>query len=271
MKNYVISLSGAYQRRAHIENEFSRRAVKFEFFDAVVPATVEAMARVLGLDSSRTQLHQREVACLFSHIALWKKAVEEQLDHIAIFEDDIYLGEHAGFFLASSSWIPSQCKIIKLEAFYKRIVVLTNPPAISLPHNRRLLILGAAHRGGGGYILSNGAARELIGFMGQCNELSPIDHVVFEDYPRETGNRVHQMAPALCIQDMNLAKDRTRFPSHLKEVRSIRRGENKEKEKLGFSRKVKREASRILIQIERALQELVQIFQGRRTMRIRFR
>jgi glycosyl transferase, family 25 len=271
MKNYVISLSSAYQRRAHIENEFSRRAVDFEFFDAVVPATVEATAGVLGLDSTRTQLHQREVACLLSHVALWKKAVEEQLDYIAIFEDDIYLGEHADFFLASSSWIPPQCQIIKLEAFYKRIVVLTDPPAISLPYKRRLLILGAAHMGGGGYILSNSAASELIGFLAQCNELLPIDHVVFGHYPRATSNRVHQMVPALCIQDMNLAKDHTRFPSHLKEVRSIRRGESKEKEKLGFSRKATREVGRILIQIERALRELVQMFQGRRTMRIRFR
>jgi glycosyl transferase, family 25 len=271
MKNYVISLSSAQQRRAHIQSEFSRRAVEFEFFDAVAPATVEATARVLGLDSTRTQLHQREVACLLSHVALWKKAVEEQLDYMAIFEDDIHLGEHAGYFLASSSWIPSQCQIVKLEAFYKRIVVLTEQPTISLPHKRRLMVLGSAHMGGGGYILSNRAASELIAFLAERSELSPIDHVVFGNYPQETGNWIHQMVPALCIQDMNLAKDGTRFPSHLKDVRSVRRGENKEKERLGLAGKAKREISRILIQIERAMRELVQMFQGRRTMRIRFK
>lgn len=271
MKNYVISLSSASQRRAHIEKEFSSRAVKFEFFDAIVPATIEATARALGLGSSRTQLHPREVACLLSHVALWKKAVEEQLDYIAIFEDDIYLGEHADFFLASSSWIPSQCRIIKLEAFYKRIVVMTNPPAIALPHRRRLCFLGAAHMGGGGYILSNSVASDLLSFLTQRNELLPVDHVVFGIYPRETGDVIHQMVPALCIQDMNLAKGQTRFPSHLKDVRSVRRGENKEKERLGLSGKVKREGSRIIRQMERAVQELLQMFQGRRTIRIRFR
>ena len=271
MKNYVISLSSASQRRAHIEKEFSSRAVKFEFFDAVVPATIEATARSLGLDSTKTQLHPREVACLLSHVVLWKKAVEEQFDYISIFEDDIYLGEHADFYLASSSWIPSQCRIIKLEAFYKRIVVMTKPPAIGLPHRRRLCLLGSPHMGGGGYILSHSAASDLLGFLTQCTELSPVDHVAFSIYPRQTGDTVYQMVPALCIQDMQLAKGQTRFPSHLKEVRSVRRGENKEKEGLGLWGKVKREGGRLIRQMERTVRELLQMFQGRRTIRMRFR
>jgi glycosyl transferase family 25 len=125
--------------------------------------------------------------------------------------------------------------------------------------------------GGGGYILSNRAAIELLAFLGQCKELSPVDHVVFEDYPLETGKLIHQIVPALCIQDMHLAKGPTRFPSHLKDVRSVRRGENKEKERISVSRKLKREAKRILVQVERTLGELLQAFQGRRTVRIRFR
>jgi glycosyl transferase family 25 len=271
MKSYVISLSTAFQRRAHIENEFSASAVEFEFFDAVIPATVEAAARNLGLDPSRTKLHQREVACLLSHVALWKKAVDEQLDHIAIFEDDIHLGEHAANFLMNFSWIPPHCQIIKLEAFYRKIVVMTDQPAIRLAHKRRLLLLAEAHMGGGGYILSHGVARDLIGFLAQCNELSPIDHVVFGDYPRDRGAKVYQMSPALCIQDMHLTKGCARLPGHLQDVRSERKGENRQKEVLSLSRKAKREFGRVLIQIERVLKELVQIFQRRRTIKIRFK
>jgi glycosyl transferase, family 25 len=271
MKSYVISLSSASQRRAHIESEFAARGVKFEFFDAVEPATVEATARVLGLDPRRTKLHQREVACLLSHVALWKKAVDEQLDHIAIFEDDIHLGEHADYFLASSSWIPAECRIVKLEVFYRRIVVLTDPPAIRLAHKRRLLTLAQAHMGGGGYILSRDAATELIRLLAQCNELPPVDHFVFGNYPRDMGHRVHQMSPALCIQDEHLTKGHTRFPSNLQDVRRIRRGENTEKKKLGFSGKAKREIGRVLNQSRRALKDLAQLFQGRRAMRLRFR
>jgi glycosyl transferase family 25 len=271
MKNYVISVSTAVERRAHIEREFGARAVDFEFFDAVVPATVEATARALGLDATRTELHQVELACLLSHVSLWKKAVDERLDHIAVFEDDIHLGEHAADFLMSSNWIPPQCRIVKLEAFYRKIVVITDQAPIMLPYRRRLLILDGPHLGGGGYVLSQAAARELTGFAAQRNELAPVDHIVFAHYPSATGCEIHQMSPALCIQDMHLTKGPTRFPSHLKDVRSIRRGENREKADLGLLGKIKRETGRVLKQMRRALQELMQRFQGRRTMRIRFR
>ena len=271
MKNYVISLSTASERRAHIEREFAARDVEFEFFDAVIPATVEATARDLGLDASRTKLHQLELACLLSHVSLWKKAVDERLDHIAVFEDDIHLGEHAADFLMNSSWIPLQCRIVKLEAFYRKIVVITDQAPIVLPHRRRLLLLGEAHMGGGGYILSQAAARELTEFAAQCNELAPVDHVVFGHYPRATGSKIHQMSPALCIQDMHLTKGPTRFTSHLQDVRSIRKGENMGKANLGLPDKIRRESGRVLKQIRRAFQGLMQRFEGRRTMRIRFK
>jgi glycosyl transferase family 25 len=271
MKNYVISVSTALERRANVEREFAARAVDYEFFEAVTPATVEATARVLGLDAGRTDLHPLELACLLSHASLWKKAVDERLDHIAVFEDDIHLGDHAGDFLMDSSWIPAQCPIVKLEAFYRKIVVATDRAPIVLPHRRRLLLLDEAHMGGGGYILSQAAARELLGFATRCNELAPVDHIVFAHYPRATGSKIYQMSPALCIQDMHLTRGPTRFPSHLKDVRSVRRGENKEKPNLGLMDKVRRESGRVLKQMRRAVQELTQRFQGRRTMRIRFK
>ena len=271
MKSYVISLATASERRAHIEREFAARKVEFEFFDAVTPATIDATARAVGLDSGRTALHPPELACLLSHVSLWKKAVDERLDHIAIFEDDIHLGEHAADFLMNSAWIPPQCEIVKLEAFYRKITVTTEQAPIVLPHQRRLLILDEAHMGGGGYIISQSAALELTGFAAQSNELAPVDHIVFAQYPRATGSKIHQMSPALCIQDMHLTKGSTRFPSYLQDQRSIRKGENKEKAKLSVPDKLRRERERVLKQMRRALHELLQRFQGRRTIRIRFK
>jgi glycosyl transferase family 25 len=271
MKNYVISLSTALERRANIERGFSAKRVEFAFFDAVTPATVDAAARALGLDAGRTQLHPLELACLLSHASLWQKAMDERLDHIAVFEDDIHLGEDAADFLMNSAWIPAQCPIVKLEAFYRKIVVNTDRAPIVLPHRRRLLLLDEVHMGGGGYILSQAAARELIGFAARCNELAPVDHIVFDHYPRASGSKIYQMSPALCIQDMHLTKGPTRFPSHLQDVRSIRKGENKEKANLGLAGKVRREIGRVVKQMRRTWQEQMQRLQGRRTMRIRFK
>lgn len=36
--NYVISLTSAYQRREHIQKEFSQQNIPFEFFDALKPS-----------------------------------------------------------------------------------------------------------------------------------------------------------------------------------------------------------------------------------------
>jgi glycosyl transferase family 25 len=271
MKNYVISLSTALQRRAHIEREFAARGVEFEFFDAVTPATIDATARALGLDARRTELRPPELACLLSHVSVWKKAVDEQLGHVTVFEDDVHLGQHAAEFLANPAWIPPQCRIVKLEAFYRRIVVRTDQAPTMLAHGRRLLLLDEAHLGGGGYLLSQDAASDLTGFAAQCNPLTPVDHIVFVHYPRATGHRIHQMSPALCIQDMHLTKASKHFPSYLQDQRATRRGENKPKVPLALPAKIRREGHRVLKQLRRGLQELLQRFQGRRTIRIGFK
>lgn len=271
MKNFVISLSTASQRRAHIESEFSAKAVEFEFFDAVVPATVETAARTLGLDPAKTELHPRELACLLSHAMLWKKAMDDRLDHICIFEDDIHLGEQAHAFLMDSSWIPSYCGLVKMESFYREIAVMTDQPAINLPDERRLLVLGGRHMGCGGYILSREVACELLEFTARCQKLVPVDHIVFEHYPQNTGRKIYQMLPALCIQDMKLTKSHARFPSHLEDVRNIRKGENKTKQKLSISEKIRRDAGKPFIRVARALRRRMKFFQGKRIIKMTFR
>ncbi|NUG82314.1 glycosyltransferase family 25 protein, partial [Acinetobacter bereziniae] len=90
MKTFVISLSTAQERRKHILAEFTKQEVDFEFFDAITPANINLVASQLGLIEFTTGLHENEVACLLSHMILWKKAIDEQLDYIAIFEDDIH-------------------------------------------------------------------------------------------------------------------------------------------------------------------------------------
>ena len=56
-----------------------------------------------------------------SHIAVWLRAKELGLKYVAIFEDDVYLGENATLFLNSSNWIPKNIDVIKLETFLTKI------------------------------------------------------------------------------------------------------------------------------------------------------
>ena len=61
-----------------------------------------------------------EIACALSHIVLWNFVLENNLDYINIFEDDIYLGENAKELL-KIDYIPEDTDILKLEAHGKII------------------------------------------------------------------------------------------------------------------------------------------------------
>ena len=91
MNNFVISLKSATERREHINNEFGKHNVSFEFFDALTPDTAREYAKNLGINPDTTNLTPGELACMMSHIAIWKKAINENLSYVTIFEDDVYL------------------------------------------------------------------------------------------------------------------------------------------------------------------------------------
>ncbi|WP_436872409.1 glycosyltransferase family 25 protein [Acinetobacter haemolyticus] len=270
MKNYVISLSNESQRREHINTEFGKERIEFEFFDAITPVTLSKTALDFGINTENTDLHPNEISCVLSHMVLWKKAIDEQLDYIAIFEDDIYLGEHAQFFLKNSFWLPERSEIVKLETLYRKVFVSRKDDVLALEHQRKLMVLNGPHMGAGGYILSRKAAEQLLSFTIKLKKLIPIDHIIFRAYPEALNEKVYQLSPALCVQDVILTNGMTNFPSSLEEVRNIRKGENKIKKKLSLVAKAKREFSRPFLQVFSFIQNGIWFFQGKKVTKIKF-
>ena len=202
---------------------------------------------------------------------LWKKAVDEQLDYIAIFEDDIYLGKQAVSFLTNVAWIPSFCGIIKLETLNKKIQLPKMQSIIPLHLNRKLMLLGEPHMGAGGYILSLNVAKELLEYVLRSPKLIPIDHILFREFPESSGEKIFQLSPAICIQDVILTKGKTNFPSSLENVRNARKGEDKSKKKLTLLGKMKREMSRLILQVHVFFQERIQSIKGKALIKIKFK
>lgn len=56
MHNYVISLTSAIERRKHIESEFGKQDIPFEFFDAITPDFIDEKAKEFGIDISNATL-----------------------------------------------------------------------------------------------------------------------------------------------------------------------------------------------------------------------
>jgi len=248
MKKFVISLATASERREHILNEFKEKNVDFEFFDALTPDPAVIFAQELGLNIDNQVLTRGEVACFMSHVYLWKKMLDDDISYMAIFEDDIYLGEHVDDFLSNSAWIHEEWHLIKLEEFTPRIALGKKVKVFDGHIERTLFQLKSKNLGTAGYILSQHAAKTLLNYIKSLDKLIALDHLMFENVINKKILSVNQMKPALCIQDVTLCatKDSVKFASHLYKERLTRRKYNKKK---GFD-KIFLEIQRIFLQIK---------------------
>lgn len=247
MKKFVISLSTASERREHICSEFGKKSISFDFFDALTPEPAALFAKELNLNVDRQSLTKGEVACFMSHVFLWNKMINENIPHMAIFEDDIYLGENVKVFLTDNSWIDSNWHLIKIEEFTSKVALGQQIKTFNSEPDRALFELKSKNLGTAGYILSLHGAKQLISYIQSLDKLIALDHLMFEKLIQDKILSVSQMKPALCIQDVTLfsTKDSVRFASHLYKERLTRRHYDK---KTGLD-KIFLELSRIFQQI----------------------
>lgn len=247
MKKFVISLSTAHERRIHINSEFSKKGIDFEFFDALTPEPAALFAQELGLNIDEYALTKGEVACFMSHVFLWKKMVDDNIPHMAIFEDDIYLGDNVSVFLTDALWIEQNWHLIKIEEFTPKVALGQKIKEFNSTPDRALFELKSKNLGTAGYILSLHGAKQLINYIQSLDQLIALDHLMFEKLIQDKILSVCQMKPALCIQDVTLysTKDSVKFASHLYKERLVRMQYNK-----------KRGMSKILIELQRIILQI---------------
>ncbi|HHX9403158.1 TPA: glycosyltransferase family 25 protein [Neisseria meningitidis] len=213
MQNHVISLASAAERRAHIADTFGRHGIPFQFFDALMPSErlEQAMAELVPGLSAHPYLSGVEKACFMSHVVLWKQALDESLPYIAVFEDDVLLGEGAEQFLAEDAWLkerfdPDTAFIVRLETMFMH--VLTSPSGVADYCGRAFPLLESEHWGTAGYIISRKAMRFFLQHfaMLQPEQIKPIDLMMFSDFFDKEGMPVYQVSPALCAQELHYTK-----------------------------------------------------------------
>jgi glycosyl transferase family 25 len=129
MKIFIISLTNATQRRAHISAQLERLGLEYEFFDACrgdngyQPYFDDYDPDIYMLHSRRTAL-PGEIGCYASHKSLWQKSIDLQ-QPVVIIEDDAHLNDELPDALNTAAKIIDQCGFIRLEAnkqtrhFYK--------------------------------------------------------------------------------------------------------------------------------------------------------
>ena len=245
MKNIVISLKTATARREHIVQEFGKQNIGFEFFDALTPDLARPLAEKMQLNVEDEYLTGGELACFMSHVSIWQKMVDEQLPYVAIFEDDVFLGERAFDIFNSSSWIQEDWHIIKTEAFSEKVLLAKEVYRIN-DTKRQITRLTGKNLGTAGYILSLKGAMAYLNYIKQSS-LSPLDEMMFRDFIHAKHCDVYQMSPASCIQEMMLYPEKkTVLSSDLIDERKARMKKYKKK---GWM-KVEKEISRIINQVK---------------------
>lgn len=242
MQNIIISLDIATDRRNHIHQEFNGNSLHYSFFDAITPEAAKNEADLLDIKYDNYHLTDNEFACLMSHVKLWKKTVEEKIPYIAIFEDDVYLGENAGDYLNNSQWINPEWHIIKLEAFSNK-VFLDKKNYVLNNGDRVISELKGRNLGAAGYILSEKGASFLLNYIQKTPIYEPLDHIVFDHCIKLNQIKVYQMNPALCIQCSVFEGSHSKLPSSLEDQRNLRR--RNESHKRSIIDKIKREFYRI--------------------------
>ena len=240
MKNFVISLKSASDRREHIINQFEGKGIPFNFFDAIEPSQITSQAEKIGFTIRQGDLTQNELACFLSHFSLWNKIVNENIGYMAIFEDDIYLSDTSEKFLDTTDWIDGD--IIKIEKVYKTVLLKNKKEKNidGLKYFQGFLMKG--HMGAGGYILSLNAAKKIIEYVKSLSEIDHVDQVLFGKYLKDGEYPIVQINPAICMQDCILN------PNHQKFTTSLQWRE-KEKIKLKGLKRFLRELNRIFTQV----------------------
>lgn len=199
MKKFVISLTTASDRREHIKAEFGKQSIHFEFFDAITPAHIYELSEKFSIDFSKNQrLSDGEKACLMSHICVWQKCLDEDLDYIAVFEDDICLGKNADLFL-NTDWLKDiNFDIIKLETFFEKVHIKHE----FNHYDRKLERLCSPHMGAGAYVITQSAIKKVINQIQKTpmHNLMAIDHILFEIGIHHLS--IYQLNPAVCLQQM---------------------------------------------------------------------
>ena len=214
-KNFVISIPTADKRRNHIIQQFGQKKIPFEFFDAFTPSERlnDHLQRYLPNVAATPRLTMGEKGCLMSHFMLWKKCVDDGLDYITLFEDDILLGENAEQFLAEDEWLKvrfnfQEIFVLRLETFLMPVKIEKQQGILPF-QQREIDILKSKHFGTAGYVISHGAAKYLIEVFEKFSseEVKPIDEIMFNQLIDISGYQVYQLNPAICVQELQLNQE----------------------------------------------------------------
>lgn len=95
MRTFIINLKESTDRRQYMINEMKKTNLEYEFFDAVNGKTLSNIGAIYDKDKAIKEadgeLTLGEIGCAMSHLLLYKKMMDENIERALILEDDIII------------------------------------------------------------------------------------------------------------------------------------------------------------------------------------
>lgn len=203
MRIFVISLTEALHRRSRMQHLLDATGIPFEFFDAVKGADVTADDLTKHQIFSAGLLTKPELGVMLSHILIWQKVVEANIQKAVILEDDVHFG--ASFKkVIHEIYIPAE-----RLGLYRLETVLASVDMESTPTQEiggiKIHQIFSNHSASAGYLLNARTAQHLLTQVSKMR--LAFDNELFDPARRNIqGVDVFQCVPGVVIQDAALMK-----------------------------------------------------------------
>lgn len=204
LRIFVINLARHAERRALMKMQLDALGLPYEFFDAVDGFTLSPDFLKENHDAERArQLNRRdlslgEIGCALSHLAIYKKIVDEDIPLALIFEDDALIGSQ---FPEVLEWLVAQ-----INAKDETIVLLNHTQKYSgwfgrkIDRNHRLVPAVDAYCAHA-YLVTQAAARKLYATLHPVHAVADCWNCLIENKKV----RIHSVVP-YCVGHSLLAK-----------------------------------------------------------------
>lgn len=175
MKVFVISLEGSVERRARMSAMLHQCGLDFEFFAAVNGRALDH--KTFLASDALLDLLPGEVGCYLSHLAVWRKVVDDGIDQALVLEDDAILDPQAVPVVHACANLPERWDAIRLSSTEKQVGLV-----VRVINGKFRLILPLKNPSGlVGYLISGSGARRMLAVYDRIRV--PIDTAV-DDYWR---------------------------------------------------------------------------------------
>ena len=176
---FIINLKQDVDKKEHMKSLCSKYKLNCNFIEAVYGKDLDdqAIANVYDENEAlrvfKRSLTKGEIGCALSHLSIYQKIVDQNIEKAIIFEDDIEI--YDGFFdvIESIEKFPNDWELVLL-GYHQKIIRKYFCCQLSLKDKYRLVRLSDIHTGAHAYLINFRGAKRLLSEAIILNQ--PIDH-----------------------------------------------------------------------------------------------